>query len=248
MCDVFCHTSRLRFCHGNQTDPVAVAKIKQKVRHPPDKERRETISTPMAESEDHLAKDAGGSSRELRPFAPIQVVSTGSVGSDHALARGLPHAPSDRAYSVIVPHLPGLSVVRSSIDGYGVVATRPFVQGELIAQVDGVAWRDEDGLDDRYSLWIEDGLYFDMVDQTRWINHSCDPNAHVHTGVLPGGEVWAKIVAGRSIAAGEEIAYDYAFPAHLAEPCRCGSEICRGMIIDEDAMGDAMPAAKLISR
>jgi hypothetical protein len=147
-----------------------------------------------------------------------------------------------------VPHLSGLRVVRSSIDGYGVVATRPFSAGELIAQVDGVAWRDGDGVDDRYSLWIEDGLYFDMVDQTRWINHSCDPNAEVHTGVLPGGDVWAQIVAGRAIAADEEIAYDYAFPAHLAEPCRCGSAICRGMIIDEEAAREEIPTAKVASR
>jgi uncharacterized protein len=122
------------------------------------------------------------------------------------------------------------------IDGYGVVATRPFVAGELIADVDGVAWRDGDGVDDRYSLWIDDGLYFDMVDQTRWINHSCDPNAGLETGVSEAGAVWAKIVARRAISAGDEISYDYAFPAPLAEPCRCGSPSCRGMIIDEDEM------------
>jgi hypothetical protein len=144
--------------------------------------------------------------------------------------------PCHQAYCATVPLLSGLRVVRSSIDGYGVVATRPFVPDELIADVDGVAWRDADGVDDRYSLWIQEGLYFDMVDQTRWINHSCDPNAGVETGVLPDGAVWAKIVARRAIAAGEEIAYDYAFPAHLAEPCRCGAAFCRGMIIDEDEL------------
>jgi SET domain-containing protein len=148
-----------------------------------------------------------------------------------------------------VPLLSGLKVVRSAIDGYGVVAIRPFAKDELIAEVDGVAWRDEDGVDDRYSLWIDDGLYFDMVDQTRWINHSCDPNAGVETGVRAGREgqgeeVWARIVARRPIAAGEEIAYDYAFPAHLAEPCRCGSPRCRGMIIDEDALLSSQSAAR----
>ena len=138
-----------------------------------------------------------------------------------------------------MPLLSGLRVVRSAIDGYGVIATRPFATGEVLAEVDGVAWRDEDNLDDRYSLWIEDGLYFDMVDQTRWINHSCDPNAGVETGTETDdgrAQVWARIVARRPIAAGEEIAYDYAFPAHLAEPCRCGSARCRGMIIDEDLL------------
>ena len=135
-----------------------------------------------------------------------------------------------------MPKLPGLRVFRSSIDGYGVVATRPYAAGEVLYEVEGVAWREGDGVDDRYSLWIADGLYFDMVDQTRWINHSCDPNATLDTGVDATGEVYARVLARRPIAAGEELAYDYAFPAHLAEPCRCGSPKCRGMIIDEDEL------------
>lgn len=137
-------------------------------------------------------------------------------------------------HTAVVPLLKDLRVIRSSIDGYGVVALRPFAPGELIADVDGVAWRDGDGVDDRYSLWIDEGVYFDMVDQTRWINHSCDPNAGLETGTSEDGVVWAKIVALRQIPLGEEINYDYAFPAHLAEPCRCGTAKCRGMIIDED--------------
>jgi hypothetical protein len=125
-------------------------------------------------------------------------------------------------------------VVRSSIDGYGVIAERAFAEDEVIAEVDGVAWRDGDGVDDRYSLWIEDGLYFDMVDQTRYINHSCDPNAWVDAGVTGDGQAWARVIALRPIAIGEELSYDYAFPANLAEPCRCGSANCRGLIIDEN--------------
>ena len=127
-------------------------------------------------------------------------------------------------------------MVRSPIDGYGVVAARPFAEGDEICDVDGVTWREGDDVDDRYSLWIEDGLYFDMVDQTRFINHSCDPNSEVHAGINDNGQAWATMVALRPIAVGEELSYDYAFPAHLAEPCRCGSQRCRGLIIDEDAL------------
>lgn len=135
-----------------------------------------------------------------------------------------------------MPRVPGIKVVRSSIDGYGVVATRSFAEGDEIAEVDGVAWRDGDGVDDRYSLWIDEGLYFDMVDQTRYINHSCDPNATLDTGIDDSGAIWATVIALRPIAEGQEICYDYAFPAHLAEPCRCGAPNCRGLIIDEDAL------------
>jgi SET domain-containing protein len=135
-----------------------------------------------------------------------------------------------------MPKAPGIRVVRSPIDGYGVIAAKPFAEGDEISEIDGVLWRDGDGVDDRYSLWIEDGLYFDMVDQTRFINHSCDPNAKIEAGITDDGQAWAMIVAVKSIAIGEEVSYDYAFPAHLAEPCRCASPRCRGLIIEEDAL------------
>jgi uncharacterized protein len=134
-----------------------------------------------------------------------------------------------------MPPLPGLKVVRSRIHGYGVVATRPFRAGEVIADVDGVALRLDEIVDDEYCLWITDELYFDMVDQTRWINHSCSPNGEVHTDVDDQGTVSASIVAVRDIDAGEEISYDYEFPAEHAIPCQCASPECRGLIIDPNA-------------
>lgn len=131
-----------------------------------------------------------------------------------------------------MPLLDGLRVVRSPIQGYGVVATRPWRRGDVLAQVDGVPWREGDGVDDRYSLAIAPGLFFDMVDQTRWINHSCDPNAGVESGVGADGAPWARIVARRDLQAGEEVCYDYAFSEALAEPCACGSPRCRGRIVE----------------
>ena len=134
-----------------------------------------------------------------------------------------------------MPPLPGLQVVRSSIHGYGVVCSRPFRAGEVVADVDGVALRLEDVVDDEYCLWVTDELYFDMVDQTRWINHSCSPNGAVETDVDENGQVTARIVALRDIAAGEEITYDYEFSVEHAIPCHCASPTCRGLIIDASA-------------
>ncbi len=130
--------------------------------------------------------------------------------------------------------LPGLRVVRSRIHGYGVVATRAFAVGELIAEVDGVRWHADEDLDDRYSLWLGDDWFFDMLDQTRWINHSCAPNGEVEAGAEDGG--WARIVAIRAIRAGDEITYDYGFTADVAEPCSCGAPTCRGYIVDADEL------------
>jgi uncharacterized protein len=133
-----------------------------------------------------------------------------------------------------MPPLPGLRVVRSSIHGYGVIATRDIAPGEVIAIVDGVLWHADDDLDDTYSLWLGDDWFYDMLDQTRWVNHSCDPNGEVEAGVEDGG--WARIVAIRPIRAGDEITYDYGFTADIAEPCRCGAGACRGYIIDPEEL------------
>jgi uncharacterized protein len=134
-----------------------------------------------------------------------------------------------------VATIPGLRVIRSKIDGYGVVATKDFAEGDLVAEVEGVLWHEDDDVDDRHSLILGDGFLYDMVDQTRWINHSCDPNAEVEAGFTAEGQPWARIVAIRPIRAGHEITYDYAFAAEVSEPCRCGSRVCRGRIIDPDA-------------
>jgi SET domain-containing protein len=133
-----------------------------------------------------------------------------------------------------LPRIPGLRVVRSSIHGYGVVAERAFSKGELIAEVDGIVWsEDEHDVDDTYSLWLGGGRYLDMLDQTRWINHSCEPNAEIMAESDPA---WAHIVAVQRIAPGEEITYDYAFTAEVAERCACGAPACRGWIVDPDEL------------
>jgi SET domain-containing protein len=135
-----------------------------------------------------------------------------------------------------VPFLENLRVYRSPIHGYGVVARRDIQADEVIAEVEGVMYRADQLGDDTHCLYVDDDTYFDMVDQTRWINHSCDPNAKVDAGLDEKGEAWARIIAIRAIKAGEEIAYHYGFPWHLAEPCRCGATGCVGWIVDPDEL------------
>jgi SET domain-containing protein len=134
-----------------------------------------------------------------------------------------------------MPPIPGLRVVSSGIHGYGVVATRDFAAGEVLADVEGIPWNAElEDRDDRYSLWLDGEWYLDMVDQTRWINHSCAPNSEIEGGVAADGSAaWARVVAIAPIRAGDEVTYDYAFTADLAEPCSCGTPACRGWIVDE---------------
>jgi hypothetical protein len=138
----------------------------------------------------------------------------------------------------------GLRVVRSGIHGYGVVATRRFMIGDVIADVDGVLWSGAEDRDDRYSLWLDDDWFFDMVDQTRWINHSCEPNAEVEADLDPETQRgWARLIAIRAIEVGDEIAYDYGFTADVAEPCACGTRACRGFIVDEEELPRLLQSA-----
>lgn len=143
---------------------------------------------------------------------------------------------------LVMPLLDGLQVVSSKIHGYGVVTTRPFRSGEVLCYGDGVLYSADAEFDDTYALVLpaEDSgqgeqLFWDLVCQTRWFNHSCDPNTEVmlrwdrETKTMTAW--WAAI---REIPVGEEITYDYGFVADVAEPCRCGATRCRGVIVDDD--------------
>jgi len=141
-----------------------------------------------------------------------------------------------------MPLLDGLQVVRSKIHGYGVVATRTFQPGEIICYGDGIVYPGDAEFNDTYALVLpgEDTkngkpLFFDLVCQTRWFNHSCEPNTDV---MLKWDDATSTMLAWwvvlREIPVGEEITYDYAFVADVAEPCACGTPACRGVIVDDD--------------
>ena len=146
-----------------------------------------------------------------------------------------------------MPHLSGLRVTHSSIHGYGVITTRRFAKGEFVLEGDGVLYRADDEFDDTYALvlpgWGTDGgddpdaaeVYYDLIDQTRWINHSCEPNTEIDSRYdHERGALRAWWVATRDLEPGEELTYDYAFVGALAQPCACGTPSCRGLIVDDD--------------
>jgi hypothetical protein len=141
-----------------------------------------------------------------------------------------------------MPLLDGLRVVFSKIHGYGVVTTRAFKAGELVCFGDGVLYPDGADFDDTYALILpgEDSglgevLFWDLACQTRWFNHSCEPNSEVRSRWDHEAKtVRAWWVAIRDIGIGEEITYDYGFAAEVAEACSCGAPACRGVIVEDD--------------
>ena len=149
-----------------------------------------------------------------------------------------------------MPRMEGLRVIHSAIHGYGIAATRRFHAGEVLMYGDGILFHEDDDFDDEYALIVPDedehgeelpSVYWDLTCQSRWINHSCDPNSVVDSRWFPREKtVLAWWSALRDIEPGEEITYDYAFAAEVAEPCKCGSARCRGLIVDEDEL-DLVP-------
>lgn len=143
-----------------------------------------------------------------------------------------------------MPIVPGLRVVRSVIHGYGVIAERRFEKGEVVIRAEGFIYGEDESFDDTYALVLPtddlpgvagEMIYYDLVDQSRWINHSCEPNTEVESAIDPDtGRPAAWWVASRAIEVGEELVYDYAFVGALAEPCGCGAASCRGLIVDPD--------------
>ena len=139
--------------------------------------------------------------------------------------------------------MPLIQVRQSAVHGRGVFAARPIRKGRRIIEYTGrrVAWKsipaDVNGTH-TFLFGINDGT--DVIDpeiggnEARWINHSCDPNCDA---VVEDGRIWIETV--RDVAAGEELAYDYAYvleerhtpAAKRRFPCHCGAATCRGTIL-----------------
>jgi hypothetical protein len=137
-----------------------------------------------------------------------------------------------------------IEVRASAIQGLGVFARRTIAEGtriieyagEVISQREGDA-RYDDGAMPRHQTFLmslDDGRCVDAAvggNESRFINHSCEPNCEA---VEVDGRVW--IHAIRRIAAGEELAYDYAYARADGDDesfyrCGCGAPACRGTIL-----------------
>ena len=134
----------------------------------------------------------------------------------------------------------------SPLHGRGVFATRRIAAGTPLLEYKGERITMKEALrrypedPDPYHTFLfelEDGSVIDATHtrcQTRWINHSCDPNCEA---VERDGRIW--IEALRDIRPGEELAYDYGFvleerhsPAVKRRyPCWCRTTKCRGTML-----------------
>jgi hypothetical protein len=120
--------------------------------------------------------------------------------------------------------------------GHGVFARRPIARGELLAVFGGTVvsaeqLRSASPTFRRLTLQIDEDLFVvsTVEGPADWFNHACEPNAGLR------GQL--SLVAIRSIAAGEEVCYDYAMSdgsAYDEFPCDCGAGRCRGRVSGDD--------------
>ena len=120
----------------------------------------------------------------------------------------------------------------SKIEGQGVFAERPFLEGHTLLEIDDSRIVDElcplgPGDDSRHCDYLARGTVVLMQPPERYINHCCQPNTYVKT--VNGRR---RVIARRNIAAGEEITYDYCINSggDTIWNCHCGAERCRHVV------------------
>uniref|UniRef100_A0A7S1Y9G0 Histone-lysine N-methyltransferase n=1 Tax=Sexangularia sp. CB-2014 TaxID=1486929 RepID=A0A7S1Y9G0_9EUKA len=103
-----------------------------------------------------------------------------------------------------------------------------------------------------YILSMPNGMYLDASRRghyTRFINHSCDPNAVTQIWIVKGVYRVA-IYACRHIDVGEEITFDYNLEqvGQKKQRCLCGTPICRGTLGGGKPPKNIDPAALVAHR
>jgi SET domain-containing protein len=142
---------------------------------------------------------------------------------------------------------PCFEIRPSPIQGYGAFATRRIRKGTRIIEYTGErltplaadARYDDDSSEHPHVLLftVDRRTVIDAGvggNEARYFNHSCEPNCEA---VIEDRRVY--IEALRTIAAGEELTYDYQLQRgrwHAAEwesryACRCGAATCRGTML-----------------
>jgi hypothetical protein len=146
-----------------------------------------------------------------------------------------------------LPLVPPFEIRRSGIQGRGGFATRRIKKGERIgeyvgeriSQAEGDRRYDDDAMK-RHHTFLFSVNRRTVIDaavggnDTRFINHSCDPNCDA---VIERSRVY--IDACKSIPEGAELFYDYSYErekdaaddVESQYPCWCGTSKCRGTIL-----------------
>ena len=136
-----------------------------------------------------------------------------------------------------------IEVHDSPVHGRGVYASVKIPRRTVIGIYEGVRCLPEEIPEvsaggSTYLFGLSDGMTIDGSQEgnfTRFINHSCVPNCEAIEQYDEDDVLQIEIRSKRSIAAGEELAIDYALIVAAEErddyACLCGVSACRGTMI-----------------
>ena len=85
---------------------------------------------------------------------------------------------------------------------------------------------------EKYFMELGPDRYIDATNHgniSRYINHSCDPNAEMSKWIV-NGLLRIGIFSKQNIAKGEEISIDYKYEQQHPQKCYCGSNVCQGWL------------------
>ncbi|KAJ2132988.1 histone methyltransferase set1 [Coemansia sp. RSA 788] len=131
---------------------------------------------------------------------------------------------------------------KSAIHDWGLFASEPIFQGEFVIEYIGERIRSQladlreeqyerEGIGSSYLFRVDEEIVVDATkcgNVARFINHCCEPNCTART-IVADGTKRIVIYASQDIHVGEEVTYDYKFPAEEVKiPCLCGAANCRG--------------------
>ncbi len=124
--------------------------------------------------------------------------------------------------------LPKISRRRSTLHGWGVFAGEPINKNKRIIDYSGelITNKESEAREDRYlregciwvfrvnRYWSRDAVVGGNV--ARFINHSCTPNCYTE---VVDKNIWVR--AAKTIAAGDELTYNYNTEGDKSIPCKC---------------------------
>lgn len=138
-----------------------------------------------------------------------------------------------------------VEVFNADEKGCGVRAVTPLPPGTFIMEYVGEVFDTREFKRRRKEYAREHSAHFyfmalksdQLIDATRkgnisrFINHSCDPNAETQKWTV-NGELRIGFFAKKYIEADEEISFDYRLERYGREPqrCYCGTQVCRGWL------------------
>jgi hypothetical protein len=142
--------------------------------------------------------------------------------------------------------------VRMTHVGRGVFARRAFRALQIVAEIRGAVIR-EVGYESDYCMCLGDGTVLEPTAPFCYLNHSCEPNCvwfvEPRWDEEAGRETPEVLLQALvDIHAATELTIDYSWPADSAIECHCGGQRCRGWIVAEDELPQALLAGAAMRR